>query len=243
MRRQLAFFLILLVSLLGVAAIAQQGPSPIGPIPGGGGVGTVTGVTGTSPIASSGGATPAISIAASALTPGCTSNCTYVLTTADQQWAQTSAGAAVATNNVPQFIRFYNNATRGLGNACFRITTASAGGHVSIGVYNTSGTQLWTTGSQLTTSATSLCVTPTPVTLAAGTNYCIGWCADNTTAILATVANTSLWQFTNNTGAPAHTFGLNSTDTCTSGVLPSTITPGNIANTNLVTLPYLQVFL
>jgi hypothetical protein len=33
MRRQLAFFLILVISLLGVAAIAQQGPSPIGQAP------------------------------------------------------------------------------------------------------------------------------------------------------------------------------------------------------------------
>ncbi|HWH59346.1 MAG TPA: hypothetical protein VN682_17080 [Terriglobales bacterium] len=210
----------------------------------GAGAGTVSSVSGTTSQidVANGTTTPVVSIDPVSLSQGCQSSCTYVLTTADQAWVQPSAGSVIGTANQAQFVRFYNNATRGLGNACFRVTTLSAGGHGSIGVYSLTGTLLWSTGSFSTASATSLCVTPTPVTLAAGTNYYVAWCMDNTTAILAMAANSNLWQFTTNTGAPAHTFGTNATDTCTAGVLPSTITPANIANTT-VQLPYVQVFL
>lgn len=177
---------------------------------------------------------------------GCTSNCPYVLTTADQQWVQASAGFALSTINVPQFVKFYNNATRGLGNACIRITTASAGGHASVSVYTLTGTLAWTTGAFSTTSATSLCFTPTPTTLVAGTPYYLSWCADNTTAVLAAAANTTISGFTVNAGAPAHTFGVDSAagDTCTAGAPAATIAPANIANTNTAMIvPYVQVFL
>lgn len=173
---------------------------------------------------------------------GCQSSCPYVLTTSDQVWVQASAGTALGTINTIQAVKFYNNATRGLGNGCFRITTASAGGHVDIGVYSLAGALLWHTGAQLTTSATSICTTPTPVTLAAGTSYYIAWTMDNTTAILATAANTNLWQFTMTTGAPAHTSGIDATDVSAGGVLPSTIAPANIVNGSVI-VPYVQVFL
>lgn len=177
---------------------------------------------------------------------GCQSSCTYVLTTADQEWVQPSAGNALAAANTTQLIKFYNNATRGLGNACFRLGgTGSAGGHIDIGVYSITGTLLWHTGPQLTTTANAnFCVTPTPVTLAAGTNYYIAWTEDNNVATLVASANViTLWGTINLSGAPAHTFGIDTTDATTGGTLLNTITPNNIVNTNAVIVPYVQVFL
>lgn len=215
--KKLSIFAVLLLSALAAGIIyAQNGAyqSPVGS--GGSGGGTFS---------------------------GCTSGCPYVLTTADQQWVQPSAGSVLASANTIQAIKFYNNATRVLGNACFRVTTLSAGGHVDIGVYSLTGTLLWHLGAQSTASATSICATPTPFTLTAGSYY-IAWTMDNGTAILATAANNNLWQFTVNLGAPAHTYGVDSTDTSSGGVLPATIAPANIVNTaSNMTLPYVQVFL
>lgn len=177
---------------------------------------------------------------------GCTSNCSYVLTTADQQWVQPSAANALASANTIQAIKFFNNATRGLGNACFRLgNTASAGGHIDVGVYDMNGNLVWHMGAQSTTVANAnLCASPTPATLQANTSYYIAWTADNNVANIVGAANViTLWGAVNLAGAPAHTFGINSTDVSVSGVLPSTMTPTNIVNSSSVAIPYVQVFL
>lgn len=214
----------------------------------GAGAGTVSSVSGTTSQidVANGTTTPVVSIDPVSLYQGCQSNCTYVLTTADQEWVQPSAGNALAAANTTQLIKFYNNATRGLGNACFRLGgTGSAGGHIDIGVYSITGTLLWHTGPQLTTTANAnFCVTPTPITLAAGTNYYIAWTEDNNVATLVASANViTLWGTINLSGAPAHTFGIDTTDATTGGTLLNTITPANIVNSNAVIVPYVQVFL
>jgi hypothetical protein len=71
MRRHIPFFLVILFTLGGILAAQQpQGGPSIGPIPSTSGGGTVTGVTGTAPIVSSGGNAPAISCSSCAVTNG-----------------------------------------------------------------------------------------------------------------------------------------------------------------------------
>lgn len=170
---------------------------------------------------------------------GCVSSCSYgVGLGSDGPVAFGATTSAMTASNTPQFIRFYNNSLRKLGNATVRVTTIGAGGHFSVGVYSisgTTGTLIWTTGSQSTASVTNIPVTPSAVNLQPGTNYLVGWCADNTAAVLAGVSAASI---TGNLGASSapNSYGINATDLCTAGVLPSTITTTNITNSASATL-------
>jgi len=172
---------------------------------------------------------------------GCTSGCNYVLTTSDQIAGAGAAGATLSTVEVGQYVQFWNNATRKISNACIQIATLDSGGHVDVGLYSisgTTGTLQWHTGSQSTTTAGAICVTPTAYTLTGGANYYIAWCADNTTAILEAITSAAVIE----AAGPAHTAGVDATDTCSSGVLPSSITTTNIANTSThLIVPYVYV--
>lgn len=169
---------------------------------------------------------------------GCMSACSYGValgTYAPAAFGGTTtlmnqSGAA----NQPQFIRFYNQSLSKLGNATVRVTTIGAAGHFSVGVYSISGTTatlIWTTGSQSTTSAVNIQVTPTPVNLNAGTNYYVAWCSDSVTAALAGVSSAATTNSMGSTGA-ANSYGVDTVvgDACTAGVLPSTATTTNITN-------------
>lgn len=175
---------------------------------------------------------------------GCTSGCNYVLTTMDNPQVFPGNGHVLGTANQGSYVQFYNTLQRKLGNACVALATASTSGHFDVGVYSvsgTTGTLQWHTGSQSTTTAgTAICATPSAYTLAASTTYYIAWCADNTTATLSSMTtggNPSVVA----TSGTAHTAGLDATDTCTTGVLPSSITTTNISNSNSASVPYVYV--
>lgn len=170
---------------------------------------------------------------------GCTSGCNYVLTQGDAPQVAITASTVMTANNVPQIVQFYNPLSRKLGNVVVRIVNAAASGHFSATVYSvsgTTGTAIWTTGSLSTASAVNLSVTPTPVTLTGGVTYLIAWCADNTTATIASI-NNGAGTLGLTSGGPAHTYGTDATDTCTAGVLPSTITTTNITNSASASIP------
>lgn len=207
------------------------------------------GLTGTptAPTASAGTSTTQIATTAftqAALSTGCTLGCSYVLTTGDAPMSLMSSGPAVGTVEQPTVVQFYNALSRKLGNACMILGTASASGHADVGVYNSSGTLVWHTGSLSTTTASSaLCVTPTAATLAANSVYYVANCADNTTARWQSVASIPATPGigTIAAAAPAHTAGsdTNAADNCTTGVLPSSITLANIVNSaTLANIPY-----
>lgn len=167
------------------------------------------------------------------ISTGCMTGCSYgVGTGGDTPTPYGGSTSTMSTNNVGQYIKFWNNNLRTLGNATLRVTAIGAGGHFSAGVYSisgTTGTLIWTTGSQSTASAVNIPVTPTPISLLPNTSYYIAWCADNTTTTLAGVSNSAISENLGSSSA-AHTYGINSTDVCTAGVLPSTITTTNITN-------------
>jgi hypothetical protein len=176
---------------------------------------------------------------------GCTSSCHYVLTQGDAPEVNSTSTTTMTANNVPQVAQFYNAMSRKVGNAIVRVTTAGASGHFDVGIYSVSGTTAtlqWHLGSQSTGSAQNISVTPAAFTLAAGTNYLIAWCADNTAATLLGITNSgNAGLVSGGTGTVANTFGTDSTDTCTAGVLPSTLTTTNITNNSAASIPYVYV--
>jgi len=171
----------------------------------------------------------------SSLAVGCQSNCNYVLTTSDALAINPATGSAMSTANQPQFVRFYNTATRKLGNACITVATGASSSHADVGVYSISGSTLtlqWHTGQMSTpTSGQGICTTPTAYTLAAATPYYIAWCSDSTSVALAAFNAGGNWAVAAADG-PANTAGVNATDVCTNGTLPGTATVTNISNTN-----------
>lgn len=170
---------------------------------------------------------------------GCTSGCNYVLTQGDAPMVQGTNSSIMTGTNVPQMVQFYNALSRSVGNVILRVNTTSAGGHFDVGVYSisgTTGTLVWHTGSQSTATGGSVSVTATPATLAAATSYYVAWCADNTTVVINAVSNNTTSNGQANSG-PAHTFGVDATDTCTAGVLPSSVTTTNITNNANATIP------
>lgn len=172
---------------------------------------------------------------------GCTSNCNYVLGLGDSIIAPINSSAVMTGNNVPNLVQFYNAASRKLGNVTVRVTVLGASGHFDVGVYSvsgTTGTLQWHTGSLSTNVVTNLTATPTPFTLAAGTTYLYAWCADNTTAQIGAISPSTVTGSMAVTGAPAHTWGVDTTDVCTAGVLPNTVTTTNIANNQNASVPY-----
>lgn len=175
---------------------------------------------------------------------GCTTGCNYVLTQGDAPNAQSNNSTVMTGANVPNLIQFYNALSRGLGNAVVRVTTVSAGGHFDVGVYSvsgTTGTLVWHTGSLSTATSTALAVTPTPVTLAAGTSYFMAWCADNTAAQILAIAPSTTTGAMAVTSSATHTWGVDATDTCTTGVLPGSVTTTNISNNQSASVPYVFV--
>ena len=74
--------------------------------------------------------------------------------------------------------------------------------------------------------------------MTAGTAYYIAWCADSTTPKLTALSQASIPLIGNAISYPANSSGIDATDTCTAGVLPSTITITNITNTGSMTIPY-----
>lgn len=173
---------------------------------------------------------------------GCTSGCSYILTTADEPAAAYAAnGPALASANQGRYVRFFNSMQRRLGNVCVNIWTASAGGHGDVGVYSvsgTTGTLRWHTGSFSTTSTGNICTTPTAYTMAAGANFYVAWCADSTTVLLTSFPHPNAASVNGGSGAPANTWGPDATDTCSAGVLPNTITTTNITNDLGTQIPY-----
>jgi hypothetical protein len=166
--------------------------------------------------------------------PGCQTGCSYPVGVGYYTPIPFGSVTTLMTaNNTPQFIKFYNQSLQKLGNATIRVVTASAGGHASIAVYSigaTTITQIWTTGQQSTaTGNTNIAVTPSAVFLQPNTSYYIGWCADNTTATLAGVTNGGQAGSMGATGA-ANSYGIDATDVCTNGTMPSSATIANIAN-------------
>lgn len=178
-------------------------------------------------------------VAAATATAGCTTGCNYVVTQGDSPEPGGGNGSTMTSANVGQYALFYNALSRKLGNALLRVTTVGAAGHFDAGIYSisgTTGTLIWHTGSQSTASAANISVSPSAVTLNAGTTYYIAWCADNTSATLMGLTNSGA-AGTLMAAAPAHTFGIDSTDGCTAGVLPNTITTTNIANNSGASIP------
>lgn len=169
-----------------------------------------------------------------AATVGCTSGCNYTLTS---EGFNVSGGGSesLANANQGQYFYFFNLTKKVLGNACVQVGTAVAAQHFDVGVYSISGTTgslAWHTGSMTTASAAApVCTTPTPFTMLAQTNYIIAWCADITASFAIASLNSGGNLGKAASGGPAHTWGIDATDTCTAGVLPGTITTTNITNT------------
>lgn len=165
---------------------------------------------------------------------GCTSNCSYVLGQGDLPVTVSSTGVALANANQGFYARFYNALSRSLGNVCTRVITGVSSTHYDVGVYSISGstgTLIWHTGSiSSATSNTITCSTVTPVTLPPGAYY-EAWCSDSMVATLSGVSTATLAN-TLAAAGPANTYGNDATDTCTAGVLPSTITITNISNSS-----------
>lgn len=172
-------------------------------------------------------------------TPGCTLGCSYVLTMGDDSTAVGANGNHLTTTEQPLVTQFFNPLSRKLGNACINVTTVSSGGHMDVGVYNSSGSLVWHTGSFSTTSGGVQCFTPSAATLTAGTYYA-AICADNIVSGVLNLVQTANQQAIIGSG-PAHTAGSDTTvgDACTAGVLASSITLTNIVNsTSIVDIPY-----
>ena len=169
---------------------------------------------------------------------GCLTNCNYFVGTDSAGGTFTAGvGGALSNTNVPQMIKFWNSSNRKIGNACFDLTASTAASHISIAIYSVSGTTMtrqWTTGQQASTSNGVQCVTPAAYSMPGGQNYYIGWCSDSTTPTLASYNNSGYQSILMSaSAAPANTAGVDSTDTCTAGTMPATMTTTNVTNTSL----------
>jgi len=192
----------------------------------------------------------ASSAAPTAVTMGCTSGCAYFVTL-ENTATPLLAGAVVATANNVYVSRFWNSTQKLLGaTGCVQVTTLDSGGTVDVGIYSLSGTTLtrqWHTGPLSTTTATQVCGTSlSTFTMLAGTNYYLAYCASNTTSIISEMypggpANAST-KMLSGTSAPANTFGINSTDVCSSGALLSTMSSTNITNNSTMHVPMVGIF-
>jgi hypothetical protein len=187
---------------------------------------------------------------------GCTSGCGFAITHESQTEVSPAGGGAYgnSANNI-HFLAWYNLNTKVLGaKAMVDVMTSQSGSHFDAGVYSLSGTTLtlrWHLGQQSGATAGGVYVTGlTPYTLIAGQAYYLATCSDTTTLQLSALASplqspSSANPFTlalGGTNAPAHTYGLDSTDSCTSGTLPSSATSTNITNaTTGILTPFVYV--
>lgn len=173
---------------------------------------------------------------------GCQVGCSYTVSSADSPIPFSGSSSLMTQTgaiNQPQFVKFFNGQLRTLGNATVRVATTGTSSHFSIGIYSISGTaltQIWTTGSRAATSAVNIAVTATPVSLLANTNYYMAWCSDVGTVAIGSITNSGVSGPLGATSA-ANSYGVNTVDVCTAGVLPSTATTTNITNNGSATMP------
>jgi hypothetical protein len=157
------------------------------------------------------------------------------------------SGSPVGATDTPNVVRFFNRGYKVLGSkAQLYLSTGAASSFFDVGVYSISGSTLtlqWSTGSQSTGTSTSpvlVSVTGlTSYTLLPNTNYYLAYCSHSATAVLYAI-HPSVGSTANGegstlggTGATANTFGINSTNVCTSSgneLLPSTMPVGNVIN-------------
>ena len=163
---------------------------------------------------------------------GCTSGCNYVLGTAAEPvpGSQTVVTGATASANTSYAIRFNNLVTRKVGSGFVNVGTNVAGGVISEALYNSSGTQVWTTGSVSVAGTGIVTFTPTAYTMTPGTYYLV-YCTSSATPVLAALVNSAAGQPGNfwSASAVANTYGVTS-DACSTGIVPSSITPSHITN-------------
>lgn len=175
---------------------------------------------------------------------GCTSGCNYVLGFGDDPAQGITTGQPIVTINQGVYMKFFNALQRKVSNACIFVTTSSAGGHGDVGIFSisgTTGTLQWHTGSFSTASTGIQCFTPAAYSAPGNANFYMAFCADNVTANVDVIASSPAG-INGGVGAPANTWGIDATDTCTAGVLPATITTTNIANqASRTTFPYVYV--
>lgn len=168
---------------------------------------------------------------------GCQVGCSYgVGTGSDSPTPFGGTTTLMTATNTGQWIKFYNNATRTLGNGTVRIGLTSSGGLASANVYSVSGntlTRIWTSGALSTTTAGAQTnvTSNTPVTLQAGQPYYLMWCADNLVASMVGVTNAGTTNSMGATGA-ANSYGIDTVtaDKCIGAVAPTTATVTNIVN-------------
>lgn len=167
---------------------------------------------------------------------GCTSSCNFVLgaSVIPPLSVGLSGGHVVNAANTIYIVAFYNDVTRKVGNGYMYVGTQQTGSTVSEALYDSTGARKWTTGgvSAATTGIKSF--TPTAYTMVPGTYY-LAYCSSSIVPILtATVdisgAANNASNFMGASGTVAHTWGTDTTDTCSTGVLPASITPANITN-------------
>lgn len=186
-----------------------------------------------------------VATAASVTALGCSSACSYMI--AGDTWPSVGPGpsAAFVAENIHAG-RFFNTTQKKLGaTGCINVTTLFSGGHIDVGVYSISGTTLtlqWHIGGVSTTSTGGVCGTSlTPYTMTAGTNYYLASCADDTTALFDIIGSAPIGNNYAGTSATANTYGKDTTDECTSGVLPNTMTTTNITNATTINFPFVLI--
>lgn len=181
-----------------------------------------------------GDSTGGIKDSGTAMPAGCTSGCNFVLGGAGVVppfQIALSAGHGVNLPNKTYVISFYNDVTRKVGNGYVYVGTASSG-VASEALYDSAGNQKWTTGSISTGTAGSVAFTPSSFTMTPGFYY-LAYCASSSTPVLTALVDIGgtanpVSSFMASSSV-AHTWGT-STDACVSGVVPSSLTPGNITN-------------
>jgi hypothetical protein len=161
---------------------------------------------------------------------GCTSACSWYPFWNVPPFG-TGGGQGLSSANQPMLLRFYLAYSQAATVISYNITAGSAASTGDVGVFGPCSTTCalaFDTGSQSTASTGLQSVTITQNTLSAGTYY-LAFCDSSSSVQWATAPNISSSIATLG-AAVAHTTGFDSTDTCTSGVLPSSITVANVTN-------------
>lgn len=152
-----------------------------------------------------------------------------------------SSTAAVAGANQPILYRFNKSTVDTATNIAYWINTGVNGSTGDYGVYGnctTTCSLLYHTGSIATAIANAgaaVSVAITAVTTAPGAYY-FGAC-DTSTSVLFQAHGTNSNEVNVLQASTAHIWGNDATDTCTTGVLPATITITNITNSTTLNMP------
>lgn len=186
--------------------------------------------------------TPALPICSDANAGATTTGCVGAaqITAAGSFWmaftvgVTPSAGASATLSqaaNVPEIFEFNLPYQAKVSEVTFDVIAAAATSTGDLGMYDTTGTLVWHTGSITTTATGIQTISITPVTMNPGQYY---WAAcESSTSVTFTSISAANAPFSAILGAassPAHSWGNDATDTCTAGVLPGTITIANITN-------------